>query len=858
MDDILNDSSVSAGTMCNGCQRSALRIGTLSLVRPSKSVLMKSANPSEVLLVLGMHRSGTSALSRVFNLLGFAAPKTLIGSNSSNQTGHWESQRVARLNDEILESAELVWSDWDAGQVASIRSRAREQFQTDIINTVREEFPAGRPIVLKDPRICRLFDLYSAAFAAHKIPMRVLIPVRNPLAVIESLKARNHMTETQAGLLWLRHVLDAVEASTGSPRSFVRYETLLDAPIETIGSIVETLEISPPYALDAVKDEILEFLNQDLQHHEFSTSAVASTTSTSGWISDAYEALLVLSRDPNAETALKRLAEIRSQLDQANDMLKTVSEGLSETIARKDTELDAFRDQARASEEQLAESLTEANDWKHRFETVQNAHNALDERLEQARENLLAQSHGIEQLESKLRTSNQEFRTAKTKLEKLTPELRSKEQQLAAQSQKLQAKEKELRQLQRQFYRLKDELSWSKEIIQGYEGSTSWKITAPIRAATRLARDLRSGARPSPAPASVAESKKKNADQSVLDTAEARPDAGPGADPAAQPENLIRDIGLLERSSAFDKAYYLAQYPEASSHPHGPEGHYLSEGWRRGYRPNPTFETAAYVAAHPELSESNTCPLVHYIQTHEGKTDRAERPLNGDARAANTTTGRIAVFTAISGGYDDLKEPEMVSENVDYFVFTDGDVPAHSVWTARPFEFVSHDPTRTARFIKTHPHLYFQDYDWAIWIDANLQLAAPVEQLLPLESESEDFFTWTHPLRDCVYVEAEECIARGKDDNGTIKDQVADLKQKGYPERAGLFETSVLVTRMRVGKVEDMYNAWWAEIAKWSKRDQLSLPFATRSAGIEVGKLARDKICMRTDPRFIYYRHASR
>src|SRR5262245_64476851 len=68
--------------------------------------------PKTALVVAGMHRSGTSALTRVLSLLGCDLPKTLMAGAASNETGHWESQAVADFNDELLESAGSSWHDW--------------------------------------------------------------------------------------------------------------------------------------------------------------------------------------------------------------------------------------------------------------------------------------------------------------------------------------------------------------------------------------------------------------------------------------------------------------------------------------------------------------------------------------------------------------------------------------------------------------------------------------------------------------------------------------------------------------------------------------------------------------------------
>lgn len=64
----------------------------------------------DILFVLGMHRSGTSAVTRVCALLGAQLPETLMGATESNPRGHWESDSIVNFNNQILEGGggELV------------------------------------------------------------------------------------------------------------------------------------------------------------------------------------------------------------------------------------------------------------------------------------------------------------------------------------------------------------------------------------------------------------------------------------------------------------------------------------------------------------------------------------------------------------------------------------------------------------------------------------------------------------------------------------------------------------------------------------------------------------------------------
>lgn len=85
---------------------------------------------------------------------------------------------------------------------------------------------------------------------------------------------------------------------------------------------------------------------------------------------------------------------------------------------------------------------------------------------------------------------------------------------------------------------------------------------------------------------------------------------------------------------------------------------------------------------------------------------------------------RIAVYTAIAGSYDSIKLPERMDPRFDYILFTDKPAPSTGVWEIRPITYFQKDPTRAARFVKTHPHLLLPGFDIAVWIDSNIMIIA--------------------------------------------------------------------------------------------------------------------------------------
>lgn len=218
----------------------------------------------------------------------------------------------------------------------------------------------------------------------------------------------------------------------------------------------------------------------------------------------------------------------------------------------------------------------------------------------------------------------------------------------------------------------------------------------------------------------------------------------------------------------------------------------------------------------------------------------------------------LVVYTAISGGYDALKRPAVLPRDCDFVCFTDDPDLRSDVWQMRPFDMFHVDPTRMARYVKTHPHVYFPDHEHSIWVDANLLLRGDVRAFVDALSDERPFAAFVHPHRDCVYAEADEIVARGGlDDERVVRRQVDGYRREGHPEHAGLVETNVLVRRHDDPRVVALMTAWWREIDNGSKRDQLSLPVVARRAGFDVAPLAPRGTSVRNHPALERYRHGA-
>ena len=259
------------------------------------------------LLVLGMHRSGTSALTRLLSLAGARLPDTLLGASDSNPTGHWESELLMQLHDGLLEELGSRWSDWRALPVGRLTPERRTEIKTELRDILAIECEEAPLFVVKDPRICRFAQLYIEALSDAGVAVRAVLPVRNPIEVCASLERRSAMNRADAALLWLRHVVEAERATRSLRRAFVSYGSVLGDWKSCLAHIGDRLGLVWPHAADQIAAQVNEFLCTGLRHYEHSLEEIRLDPSFGDWIGDAYDALLALERDPNDSRAMDSL-----------------------------------------------------------------------------------------------------------------------------------------------------------------------------------------------------------------------------------------------------------------------------------------------------------------------------------------------------------------------------------------------------------------------------------------------------------------------------------------------------------------------------------------------------------------------
>jgi hypothetical protein len=175
--------------------------------------------------------------------------------------------------------------------------------------------------VIKDPRICRFASLFLEALDEEGFDVRVVMAIRNPLEVVVSLRQRDtewsdKKSVGDAGLLWLRHVLDAEVATRTRCRTLVNFENILLDWKTGLERIARNLNICWPFQPDEIATKVNAFLKPEERHCRRPYEAVRRFPGFGGWIADAFEALLELECHPGEISALAVLDRVRSEFDE--------------------------------------------------------------------------------------------------------------------------------------------------------------------------------------------------------------------------------------------------------------------------------------------------------------------------------------------------------------------------------------------------------------------------------------------------------------------------------------------------------------------------------------------------------------
>ncbi|MGA9273415.1 MAG: sulfotransferase [Candidatus Cybelea sp.] len=250
---------------------------------------------SRAIVVVGMHRSGTSAVARGLKALSVYLGRNFLDAQPENPTGYWEDKGIVELNERVLKALRLTWDgvapiarrSFGGWRMWRLRREARRYLRRSFIEEPLWGF--------KDPRTLRLLSFWLRVFHESDVNDAYVLVIRNPSSVAASLFKRQGMQLETAQRLWLVYTLPYLEELASKPMVVVDYDLLMGDPRGQLERIARKLQLTA--TTGDVENFTCEFLDAKLRHTVFSPEEIDATSEVGRLTRDAYTLLYEVAAD---------------------------------------------------------------------------------------------------------------------------------------------------------------------------------------------------------------------------------------------------------------------------------------------------------------------------------------------------------------------------------------------------------------------------------------------------------------------------------------------------------------------------------------------------------------------------------
>jgi hypothetical protein len=331
-----------------------------------------------------MHRSGTSLVAGILNLMGvYLGPaEHMMKPNPDNPKGFWEHQGLTDLNDKILTRLGGSWHEPPAFPPRWELSPDLEDLREEAYGIIRDDMAKRELWGWKDPRTC-----LTLPFWQQLVPdMQYVICLRNPVDVARSLERRDKFTLRKASELWTTYVTLSIRHSSGKPRMYIFYEDLMRDPQRALERFCAFLDVPNT---EILQHKVHEFKETELQHH---CSSVFDNLKEPDidFITKAFYTMLRLSVDKDKNTD-----QVDRTLDEIVYALAESARQASQLMKEQDSTMMTLRCELQDKAKALSQLQSDVNDRNNTIITLQSE---LDKKMK-----------ALAQLETDLMTLKKSF-----------------------------------------------------------------------------------------------------------------------------------------------------------------------------------------------------------------------------------------------------------------------------------------------------------------------------------------------------------------------------------------------------------------------------------------------------------------
>ncbi|MBO3274580.1 sulfotransferase family protein [Pseudomonas schmalbachii] len=412
-----------------------------------------------VVIILGMHRSGTSVLSASLECLGVEFGNRLIGPRDDNPKGFWEDREFVELNDRLYAVLGANSSSLGFDEEDLLRSTECIRLQEQIGQLLEERLSEYPVFGIKDPRMPRLMNVWWRVLESRGLDCSFVVPLRNPLSVAASLAERDGFAACKSLLLWYEHMFRVLMFVCTKHTVVVDYDHFLECPRTALMRIGERL------GLDLDESSFTRFssqvLDDGLRHSRFDELALQGHANTFHALSELYALLRELANDRlslETEAFLRRRSEVEKAFVAIWPLLRH--------CGQQDLQL-----------WELWQSNNAEREW------FSEAQAGLMGRVEELEGSIMAKEMAWQEERNRLQD---EYARLRRELQDQRCVARGMEQQLRVAMTGLETLHRSLQEQQMEIGSAREACAAARRRVDSLLASSSWRITAPLRGIRRL------------------------------------------------------------------------------------------------------------------------------------------------------------------------------------------------------------------------------------------------------------------------------------------------------------------------------------------------------------------------------------
>lgn len=344
-----------------------------------------------LVVVLGMHRCGTSAITRGLQVLGVDLGASLMPALVGiNDKGFWEDTEFTELNVELLAAIGHDWHSLTPVLEEEWRQPAVEPFRLRAVELLRARFAGVECFGVKDPRMARTLPFWQPIFAHLGLRVGYVIACRNPANTARSLVRRDGFELEKGYLLWLEHMLLSLKYSRGEPRVFVDYDRVLQSPESELRRMALALDLPFDEASEELALYRQGFLETSLRHHQYRLEDLALDQAAPQAVIELSRKLFGVAAEEVADDEVLASEVERHYQDLAGHRqtyrllrrLDERSDGLSRAICERERQCKELSVALQVTEQQLHEAETGLGAAQRQAEVLRHEHEATSRQLQ--------------------------------------------------------------------------------------------------------------------------------------------------------------------------------------------------------------------------------------------------------------------------------------------------------------------------------------------------------------------------------------------------------------------------------------------------------------------------------------------